>query len=336
MPTMRGVTADLFRAAADRAGEQAGVLSRRQLMACGWTDSMIKAQLRAGRWQVCFRGVYAMFTGSLHPLARLWAVLLYCGDGATAAGLTAAWLHGLVDQPPNVIEVALPPNRDVLDAPGIVVRRDRHLDRRRHPALSPPRLRVEEVVLDLADAARRVDDLVGWITRACHRRLTTPDRLEQARRRRPRMHQRALIGQVLEAARDGVASSLEHRWRRDVERAHGLPVGSRNDRELVSGQHGSARRGAVYRDVRYRRFGVVVELDGRLAHPFEDRGRDARRDRLLAAQGQTTLRFGWADAAGQPCQAAAELAAVLRAHGWRGTLRPCGTTCTASSHSSVA
>ena len=336
MPAMRDTRADLLRAADAVARGQAGVVSRQQLVTRGWTDSMIKSQLHAGRWQACFRGVYAVSTGGLSPQARVWAALLSCGAGAVAAGLTAAWLHGLVDQLPDVLEIAVPPHRDVVGGPGIVVRRDRHLYRRRHPAQSPPRLRIEEVVLDLADGAARVDDLVGWITRACQRRLTTADRLEQARLQRPRLRQRTLIGEVLDASRDGVASSLEHRWRRDVEKAHGLPTGSRNHRELIDrGQTPSGGRGAVYRDVRYQRFAVVVELDGRLAHPFEDRGRDAHRDRLLAAQGETTLRFGWADAAGRPCESAAELAAVLHAHGWRGELVPCGPTCTAAPRSSV-
>ena len=45
---------------------------------------------------------------------------------------------------------------------------------------------------------------------------------------------------------DGVQSTLERRYRRDVERPHGLPRGFRNRSE---GDRGRRR----YRDVRYRR-----------------------------------------------------------------------------------
>jgi len=34
--------------------------------------------------------------------------------------------------------------------------------------------------------------------------------------------------------------------------------------------------------------------------------------------GEATLRYGWADVLGRPCEVAAQVVAVLRARGWTG------------------
>jgi hypothetical protein len=58
---------------------------------------------------------------------------------------------------------------------------------------------------------------------------------------------------VLVDVRDGVRSPIELDYLRDVERAHGLPVGQRQ----------FARRNTEA-DVYYTDYGLLVELDGRL------------------------------------------------------------------------
>ncbi len=101
-------------------------------------------------------------------------------------------------------------------------------------------------------------------------------------------------------------------YARGVEKAHGLPGGVRN---LPEGRAGRRR----YRDVRYRRWRLVVELDGRAAHPEEDREHDDLRDNELVAQeGTRTLRYGWRSVVTRPCATAAQVAAVLGAGGWTG------------------
>ena len=241
------------------ANVQAGAVSRAQLLANGGTDSQIGAQLKACRWQPIHPGVYATFTGPLPDLTRVWAAVLYAGDGAVASHRTAAWLQGIEEAFPSVVEISVPVDRRVQRQPGLVIRRCRDLSRRTHPISSLPQTRVEETVLDLIEQEERVDDVVGWITRACQRRRTTAARIDSATRSRTRMRWRPLVADVLADVRDGVLSPLERRWRRRVERAHGLPSGDCNVAEI----DGLKRR---YRDVRYTRWRVVVELDGRAAH----------------------------------------------------------------------
>jgi very-short-patch-repair endonuclease len=121
----------------------------------------------------------------------------------------------------------------------------------------------------------------------------------------------------------GAHSPLELRYLRDVERAHGLPSGSR--------QHAVVRSGGRYfDDVRYPEYGVTVELDGRVAHPDEACWRDMRRDNSSVLAGRRVLRYGWADVAGRPCAVAAQVVAVLRAAGWRGAPHGCHRGCPVS------
>ena len=66
------------------------------------------------------------------------------------------------------------------------------------------------------------------------------------------------------------------------------------------------------------------------AHPAEGRWHDTRRDNANLVQGAVTLRYGWPDVTEKRCQTAAEVAAVLRRNGWKGTLRRCGPDCKAA------
>ena len=51
--------------------------------------------LRAGRWQVMHRGVYAAFNGTATRRAELWGALLRAGPDAVLSHQTAAELYGL-------------------------------------------------------------------------------------------------------------------------------------------------------------------------------------------------------------------------------------------------
>ena len=83
----------------------------------------------------------------------------------------------------------------------------------------------------------------------------------------------------------------------------------------------------VYRDVYYEEYKVATELDGRLAHPDEQRWRDTHRDNQAGAHGILTTRYGWRDVYGHPCETALLQARILQERGWTGTPRPCSATC---------
>jgi hypothetical protein len=295
---------------------QAGVLTRAQALAAGLSPAALDARVSAGRWQRVHRGVLATFSGPLPRTARLWAAVLSAGRGAVLSHETAAELYGLVEPRGSEVHVSVPAGRRVVAPAGVVVHRSGHADRSRHPALQPPRTRVEETVLDLVHASPTVDRAIAWLSRAVGARLTTPARLRAAVERRYRLRWYRHVLAALDDITAGCHSVLEVRYLRLVERAHGLPRGARQ-----------FRRGAWYDDVRYPGFGVCVELDGRLAHRPDERFRDHRRDNAAVVAGARVLRYGYADVTGRPCAVAAEVGAVLGANGWHGTPRPCGAGC---------
>jgi hypothetical protein len=79
-----------------------------------------------------------------------------------------------------------------------------------------------------------------------------------------------------------------------------------------------------------RRRTTPQRLSKALAGRSRMRWRDIHRDNANLVQGVQTLRYSWPDTTQNRCQTAAQIAAVLRRHGWPGTLRPCGPTCQAA------
>ncbi|GGM62418.1 type IV toxin-antitoxin system AbiEi family antitoxin domain-containing protein [Dactylosporangium sucinum] len=304
-------------------GDRRGVVSRADALRAGISDAVIRRRLASGRWQRVFPGTFVTFSGPVPRETYLDAVVLHAGAGAVLSHRTAAELHGLADEPAPLVHVTVPAGRRPRRAPGVAFHRSGRVERAAHPALRPPRTRVEDTVVDLADTAASLDEAIGWITRACGRRLTTVARLRAAFAERPRVRWRRRLQLLLSDEGDGCHSVLEARYLTDVERPHGLPIGLR--------QSPLAQGGASeYADVEYAGFGLVVELDGRLAHPDEERARDRRRDNGATEQGRRTLRYGWAEVVGDPCAVAVQVARVLRAAGWRGEPRSCGRSgCTA-------
>jgi hypothetical protein len=299
---------------------QAGVIARRQLLANGLTPRQSRRALDSGRWRQWHPGVYLTFTGPVSEEARIWAAVLYAGAGAAVGGRTALWLAGAVTQLPEQLEIWVPHPRQVRSVPGLRIRRARELQKYVHPVALPPRVRLEVAVLDVADRLDHQESVVDVVLRVIQRRLTTASRLTEQLKDRPRHRWRRLLMDVLVEATGGVASALELRYTRDVERAHGLPPGCRNHPE-------DGTIGRRYHDVRYESFGTVVELDGREAHPVEEAFRDLRRDNMGTVAGDRMLRYGWRDVAGRACAVAAQVGGVLHVQGWTGTLRRCGPAC---------
>src|SRR6266567_6418932 len=267
------------------AQNQSGVVSRPQALRAGLSPGMIKFRARSGRWRQIYPGVYATFTGELTRRTRLWAAVLSAGPGAALSYETAAELQQLTEKPSETIQVTVPYDRRVVAAEGISLHRSARAVEATQARSYPPRTTVEETVLDLTQAARTFDDMCGWVTRAIARELTDEERLRAAMTLRSRLRWRADLHELIAAAAGGDHSVLEFRYHRDVERAHGLPEPERQ----VPFTGPGGRRGR--RDRVYTEYGVVVELDGRLAHPDENKWKDKARDNAAAAGGQQSLRY---------------------------------------------
>lgn len=297
------------------AAEQRGLITRRQCLSAGMTESALTWRLDRGTWVRVHAGVYLTTPGRDDWWTGAVAAHLACGSRAAWSRDTAAYAFGLVRRTPRLVELIVPHDVVAPTLSGARVRRSRRLGQRVDPLRWPWRTTVEETLLDLAEDGS-VDETFALIGCAFQKRLTWEQALLSrlaARRRHPR---RALLNEVLSDVADGAESAMEVRFVRDVERAHGLPVGRR--------QLPSVAGGAERHDVAYDEVCLLVELDSRLGHEGrEARVRDGRRDQRGATVGWLTERVFWADVAVAPCDLAAELAAIFRVRGWMGSPRPC-------------
>ena len=293
---------------------QAHAISRRQLKALGLADQYARTLVESDRWQRLHPGVYVAHNAEVTYLTKVWAALLFAGPRALASYRTAAYLHGLLDEPPGEVHLTVPSAQQVSARSGLRIHRHARVAMQRQPGPQPARTTVEETVLDLVSECAGADAVIAILTGACRRRLTTRRRLLAASMLRPRLRWRAVVIEVL--GPDGIESVLEWRYFRDVEQAHGLPRGVR---QAVRVRGGRRER----RDVEYKGYRLIVELDGRRYHDGEQAFRDMARDNASAVDGEVVLRYGWFDVARTPCEVAAQVVAVLRRAGWAGAFRRC-------------
>lgn len=293
---------------------QDGVISREQALGNGLSSSAVDRLVRDGFWIRLARGVY--LTAPVPPpwAALAWSGVLLGGDVARLGGMAAAHLHGLVTEPPSRLDVLVPHAAAI---PRVLGPWDFHRERTgaRQPRTvgSPPRLTIEDTVLDLiGDPDCNVREVVNWLTIAVNSRRTTAKRILQTAEHRHFLPRRAMVVRTLADVAVGARSPIEVDYLNLVERAHGLPRGRRQ---------ASRRRTEV--DVLYEEFGLLVELDGRIGHEGMGRFRDMRRDNASTSDGLATLRYGKADVFGIPCEVAIEVGQNLMRRGWEGPGHPC-------------
>jgi hypothetical protein len=305
---------------ADLLDLQSGVVSRAQVLDIeGESDATVRRRVRRNEWAVVHPGVYINHTGPLTWLQRAWAAVLLAAPAALShdSALRAADGPGKrerLDSEP--IHVAVDRDR-VIRVPGaVVLHRLADFDTKTQTNCSPPRVRVEEAVLDVAAEARSDLDAIAALSDAVRARRTTAPRLLVALAGRSRIGRRELLSSVLADVAAGTCSALEREYLAKVERPHGLPTADRQVRV--------SRKGTLYRDVEYAKQGLVVELDGRLFHSeVRDRDRDLDRDLDAAVDGRDTVRLGWGQVHVRSCSTAARVGAVLANHGWTGALTRC-------------
>jgi len=308
----------------DAARFQAGVVSRQQALRSGLSRSAITSKVKWGRWRQIHSGVYATFSGPVGRDAQLWAAVLYAGKGAQLSHETAAEVNGLTERQSALINVSIPADRRVSPPNGMKVHLSAYLDvKARFPRGVVPHTLVEETIIDLVDAAKSFDEACGWVTAAFGRRLTGEGPLRTTLDARRKLRWRGQLDEMIIAAAGGAHSLLEFRYDRDVERAHGLPRAS----QQVPFTKPDGGRG--FRDRCYEKFGLVVELDGKQAHPAERRGQDRSRDNDATAGGGSTLRYDWDDVTRHGCRTAAQVARSLASRGWTGQPKQCSPACRA-------
>lgn len=304
---------------------QDGVIARHQALQAGWSPTAIKRKIRRREWTPVHPGVYVNHTGPLTWPQRAWAAVLVCWPAALD-GWSALRAHegpgrrGAEDSDP--IRVLVGNDRRISGPEGVVPRRSRRFAEAVQWNLSPPRMRYDDTILDLADTAAGDVAAVAVLADACGGRRTTAERLRARMDALPRMHRRDWLAGVLADVAAGTCSVLEHGYLTLVERPHGLPRG------LRQAAAADTRGRRMFRDVvyggRHPRWRQIVELDGRLHHDSAAaRDRDLERDLDAAFQQEDTVRLGYGQVFDRPCSTAVKLAALLGSRGWRGRPHPC-------------
>ena len=305
------------------AARQENMITRKQAINAGMSTKAIEWKLHKGQWRQVHRGVYATFTGPLSRTAELWAAVLYAGRDAMLSHETAGEFQQLVDKPASAIHITVPTSRRVTPVPGMVIHlSDQAMRLPSNPWSDLPMTLAEDTVIDLTEACRNVDDVYGWVTRAYGRQTVKGSTMMAlAVQRRKKLRWRTELNEAIVAGAGGAHSALELRWGRDVERAHGLPASTAQVKfRKQDGQPG--RRDRVYAE-----WGVIVELDGKMAHPEEERGTDRARDNQAAEEGSQTLRYGWRETRYEACETAVQVVKVLWRRGWQGQPKPCSPGC---------
>jgi hypothetical protein len=312
-PALRGIIA-----------EQAGIVSRRQVLRLGLPGSTVVSKVRHGLWQQVHPGVYAAFTGTVAWEARLWAAVLYAGPGALLSHETAAEVLHLTDRRFPVIQVTIPHSRRVRPPHGVRIHRSSVDYPRWRPLRGiPPHTFYADTIIDLVAATGDLDDVVAWISRGVARKMVTRSELDAAVAARGRLRWRDQLDEIIGTVAGGSHFPLEYRYDHDVERAHGLPAATRQAKFVMP----DGTRG--FRDRCYENYGLIVELDGATYHQADQRGRDRARDNEAAATTGATLRYGWADVAVVPCETAGQVYRALTKRGYPGAIRPCSPGCPA-------
>ena len=264
------------------AARQYGVVSLRQLEACGLGSGALKRRVAAGRLQRIWRGVYAFGHSELRLEGRLLGAVLACGPSAVLSHRSAADRWGILATARAGIDVTVPTRSGRAKRSGIDVHCVRRLDALDVTLLGGlPITTVARTLVDLCSVVppRMVEKA---LEQSYVLRLVAPNAIGEALSRAPGRRTAALTRLL---ATEGRARTLT---RSELEeaflalcRSGGLP-----DPEINVHLHGYEV------DFLWREQNRVVEVDGYAFHSM--RGafeRDRRKDVDLELAGFPVTRF---------------------------------------------
>ena len=284
------------------AGAQNGVVSTRQLAACGIDSDSITVRVRRGQLHRIHRGVYAVGIPVLSTRGELTAAALACGDGAALARrAAAAWWEMLAWNPPAV---------DVIVPRG--AGRRRAGIRPRFPRVDPRDVWRRDGIL-VTSPARTALDLAAELTPRALRRMlrqslaegrVSVPQLADVLDRHPRHPGAKQLRAIVTDGHVPTRSELEDRALDLLERA-GVERPAVNAELRLGGRR-------IRPDLLWRHQRLVVELDGGAWHGNAvARQDDADRQAILEAHGFRVLRVTWRQLVDRPSQTLARLRSAL-------------------------
>ena len=286
-------TATIAAAVAELARRQHGVVTRAQMVHLGLSQDVIDAWARNGRIHRVTRGVYAPGRASLDPRGRIHAAVLACGAGTIASHRSAAYLLGIGERSPLVVDV-IPANRGGRSIDGI----------KAHLVPFPGRTEWGYVHgIPVTSVARTIVDLAGTygeeqlgqaVERAATERLLDIARIDAILAASPRRHGTPCLRRVLSPWRP-VAETAKFATFRSLFEAKLLPLVAAAGLPLprFNAPVQTAER-VLEVDLLWEQARFVVEADSRKHHGIEVAfERDHRRARELIAAGYGFLGVTW-------------------------------------------
>lgn len=286
-------TAAISSAVAKLAGRQHGVVSRKQMRRLGLSDDVIDAWSRDGRVQRVQRGVYSLGHANLDPRGKIHAAVLACGTGTVVSHRSAAYLLGIAERSPVVVDV-IPANRGGIAIDGA----------KAHFVPYPGRSEWGHVDgIPVTSVARTTVDLAGVqgerqlrdsVERAAMKRVLDVARIDAILANGPKRRGAPCLRRVLgdwrpvaEAAKYATFRSLFEAKLLPLVAAAGLPL------PRFNAPVRTAER-TLEVDLLWERERYVVEADSRKHHGIEVAfERDHRRARELIAAGYGFLGLTW-------------------------------------------
>ena len=214
------------------AAAQSGVLSSAQAAALDFPLRCVDRLVAQRHWTRLAAGLYHVAPGNPSWLGLAWGGILLGGPRARLGFGAAGWLWKLLPDEPSTITVLVPTGNGVASRGPWIFRRELASTRDQRSPGDPPRTTIEDTVIDLCREVgpRGVLELV---TKAVQTRRTTAARLLSRIEERDRVSHRRYLRDILGDVVEGAQSALELRYLKDVERAHGLPRGTRRSARLV-------------------------------------------------------------------------------------------------------
>ncbi|WP_217702525.1 type IV toxin-antitoxin system AbiEi family antitoxin domain-containing protein [Nocardioides guangzhouensis] len=187
------------------------VVRRAQLLEAGLDPNDVRRLLRRRDLSAVHPGVYAGHNGPLSWQQRAWAAVLHAWPAALShdSALHAAGGPGRrdrIDQAP--LHIAVDRGRSSTSPlPGVVTHHLAGLQRKALWNVGPPRLRIEEALVDVAAGAATDFDAIATLADAVQARRTTAPRIRAALDERSRVARRAFLVGILTDLAEGTCSS---------------------------------------------------------------------------------------------------------------------------------
>jgi very-short-patch-repair endonuclease len=283
------------------AGQQHGVVARRQLLALGFSKRAIEHRVERGRLHVVAHGVYAVGWPKLGQKRRWMAAVLACGDHAALSHLSAAVLWGIGTEKTGLIDISVRRHCE-LKRPGLRVRG--------RPTLSAGEITARDGIPVTAPTRTLVDlatelpptGLERSVNEADKRDLVDPEGLRSALDHYAGEPGVKILRKILDKRTFRLSDSDLEVLFRPIAMEAGLPLPLAKQR--VNGYEV---------DFFWPDLGLVVETDGLRYHRTPSaQARDARRDRAHVLAGMTSLRFTHYEIRHEPSRVRDELRRIVR------------------------